>query len=267
MSHRQSICAFFLLVLSLPWSLVAQASDVSLQDRPHTQVQGNAEVLVEPDHAVLRLALQHFSITRVDARTRNQAALAKLIDEGVELGIVRADFASTPSMVFPGRWQCAECPDSDKKTGYTAHATLTVTLRRLDALMDLVAAVTGDEAVLLQDVEYRTSALREHRDRARALAIKAAREKAVAFAAEIDQRIGKALSIVEEHESGDGFWSWSQWGYSCCGYYSHRGSYGAQSMSQNVVLEAAPGASAAEGAMAPGRIAVRARVNAMFELL
>jgi uncharacterized protein len=47
-------------------------------------------------------------------------------------------------------------------------------------------------------VEFRTSQIRKYKDQARALAIRAAREKAIALTAEIGQTIGKAHSIQEE---------------------------------------------------------------------
>ena len=262
---RNLIVAMFLAA-----ALPAAADELAVRERPTVEVQGEAEIQVEPDHATLRLAVQHFDGALLDARRRSQAAVEAVFAQAQTLGVSRADLASTPVMVFPSRWGCGTCSEAEQKTGHTARASITITLRKLGALMTLVEALSNDPAVQLEDVEYRTSALRQHRDQARTLAIRAAREKAAAFSGELDQQIGKALSISEQKPGEDGYWSWSQWGYSCCGYYSYRGAYGARDMSQNVIMQAdaAPGAGpGGDGPLAPGRIAVRARVAVVFELL
>lgn len=259
-----------LLLAMLPCGMaLAQDSTLGIAQRPNVAVQGDAEILVDPDYAVLRLSVQHFGTDVVGVRNQSQAAVTQLLADARALGIAAPDLASTPSMVFPGRWQCSNCSDAEKNGGQTAHTSVTITLRRIATLADLVARLSSDKSVLLQDVEYHTTALRQHRDRARALAIQAAREKAQALSGEIGQSIGKAMSISEQSASGDGYWSWSQWGYSCCGYYSSRGGWGSGAMSQNVSVAADPAAGGGTGGgpVAPGRIAVRASVSVTFELL
>jgi uncharacterized protein YggE len=49
----------------------------------------------------------------------------------------------------------------------------------------------------LSNVEFRDSKIRQHRDQARAMAIRAAQEKARLLAGQIGQSIGPAYSIVE----------------------------------------------------------------------
>ena len=176
----------------------AQESALGIAQRPNVGVQGDAEILVDPDYAVLRLSVQHFGTDVVGVRDQSQAAVMQLLADARALGIAAPDLASTPSMVFPGRWQCSNCSDAEKESGHTAHTSVTITLRRIATLADLVARLSSDKHVLLQDVEYHTTALRQHRDRARALAMQAAREKAQALSSEIGQTIGKALSIAEQ---------------------------------------------------------------------
>lgn len=53
----------------------------------------------------------------------------------------------------------------------------------------------------VNSVKFETSKLRENKDKARDLAMKATREKAVAMTASIGQTIGKAVKIVEENVS------------------------------------------------------------------
>ena len=85
------------------------------------------------------------------------------------------------------------------------------------------------------------------------MAIKAAREKAVALASELGQKIGRAYKI---YESGGG-WS-SPYG---SGWYNNYG----RSMMQNATQEAG-GSSSAEGTIALGQIRVTASVSVGFLL-
>ena len=109
-------------------------------------------------------------------------------------------------------------------------------------------------ATYIHGVDFRTTELRKYRDQARALAIKAAREKAEALARELGQQVGAPLHINEE-QSGWYSWYGSWWG----------GRYG-NVATQNVVQNAGGQAWGGEGTIAPGQISVTARVAVEFEL-
>ncbi len=57
----------------------------------------------------------------------------------------------------------------------------------------------------VDSVKFQTSKLRELKDKARELAMKAAFEKATAMSGAIGQKIGKAISIVEVSNVNRGF--------------------------------------------------------------
>lgn len=243
------------------------ADELGVAERPHLSVSGDAEVKIEPDFAIFRIALIHHGRDLVGTRRANQAATTALLDLARRRGVQAMDLSTTPSMAFPGRWQCSTCSEADQKTGYTARTEATLTLRRMADIGDFATEVSADPNVQLQDVEYHTSQLRTYRDQARALAIRAAREKAEALSKELGQSIGKAMTISEDPAPGMSYWSWSHWGYACCGYYSSYGRYGNQGMVQNVSMVAPSGGNSVnDGALAPGSISVKARVNVTFEL-
>ena len=102
-------------------------------------------------------------------------------------------------------------------------------------------------------VQFRTTELRKYRDEARALAIKAAREKAIALTEELGQQVGEPHSI---HEDRSEWWSW---------YGAWWGSRWGGGAAQNVIQNAGGGSFSTEGGMAPGQISVSARVTVSFE--
>jgi uncharacterized protein YggE len=106
-------------------------------------------------------------------------------------------------------------------------------------------------------IRFLTTRLREHRDEARKLAVRAALEKARLLAEGLGARVGKARSITEATDWwGSSYSSW--WG---------RWSAASQNVSVNSNAFAVAGPSSSdETSLAPGRISVTARVEVTFDL-
>ena len=134
--------------------------------------------------------------------------------------------------------------------GYRVRRGITVTLRDLDAFDALLRDAVAAGATYVHGVDFQTTALRRHRDEARLLAVRAAREKAEALAAELGQTVGVPLSVSER---GQGWFS---------GYGAGWGARFSAGPSQNVSVSAGE-----TGPAAPGRIAIRASVDVTFALV
>ena len=85
------------------------------------------------------------------------------------------------------------------------------------------------------------------------LAIRAAREKAVALTQELGQEVGQPHDIREDQ---------SEW------WSSYNSWWGASvgSITQNVIRESGGASAGTDGAIAPGQISVTARVTVSFEM-
>ena len=81
--------------------------------------------------------------------------------------------------------------------GYEVSKTVTVRLTDITRFEEFFAEVLKTGLSEVNSVKFETSKLREHKDRARELAVKAAKEKAGAMAAALGQSIGKAIKITE----------------------------------------------------------------------
>ena len=103
-------------------------------------------------------------------------------------------------------------------------------------------------ATNVQGIQFRTTEIRKHKDQARAMAVKAAKEKAVAVAGELGQKIGKPYTIKEEEISNyDNRYSNSNVNFNDSGNYG-------QSVEQG------------DGTIALGQISVKAKFTVSFEL-
>ena len=143
----------------------------------------------------------------------------------------------------------------DRFLGYFVRKNIVITLRNLSEFESLLTGMLEAGVNHVQGIEFRTTELRKHRDRARVLALHAAREKAEAMATELGGKIGSPRNITEQHNQ---WWS---------GYGGWWGARRHRAMSQNVMQTAGGGMSGGGSpTLAPGQIAVTARVSVSFEL-
>jgi uncharacterized protein YggE len=139
--------------------------------------------------------------------------------------------------------------------GYWVQKTLSITLRELGKFDGLLSDAISAGANYVHGIEFRTTELRKYRDQARAQAIRAAREKAVALTEELGVKLGAAQNISEQP---------THWWSSYSRYDRWRGernSYAVQNVMQSVG-EGGP----VEGTMAPGQILVTAQVSVVFAI-
>ena len=214
-------------------------------DKPDTRlitVAGEAEVKVAPDEVVFDVTVQTIHKDLRMAKNQNDDRLKKLIDLTRKYQILAADVQTDYIRLEP-RYRGND--ESRLFIGYSVRKDLLFTLRDVSQAEPLLSELMESGISRINGVRFQTSQLRKFRDQARALAIKAAQEKAIALSAEIGQRIGKAYSIEEEVASRtEGFQN---------------------SFANNSVM-VSDDARDSEGTLALGQIKVTARVTVKFEL-
>lgn len=215
-------------------------------------VTGDAEVRVVPDEVILTLGVQTWDKNLDVAKRQNDEIVRGVLALAEEYGIspehVQTDYVSIEPRYRNGYYEPSDF------IGYFVNKTIVVTLRDLDRFEDLLASSLEAGVNYVHGIQFRTTELRKYRDEARALAIRAAREKAEAMAGELGQEVGEPRQITEEQS---GWWS---------GYNSWWGSRWGSGMAQNVIQEMGTGGMPADGSLAPGQINVNARVSVTFEI-
>ena len=136
-----------------------------------------------------------------------------------------------------------------KIVGYWTENAVVVTLREVDQLSDVLAAALEAGATTVDDLTFTTTRLRELRDEARSLAVKAAMEKAHALAGAANVSVGQVQAIGEN--------SWSTY----YGLWTSRGQLA--NLQQNVMQAAsAPNAPQLDdGEFSLGQMVVQAQVE------
>jgi uncharacterized protein len=172
---------------------------ISAQDHPAAKavrVFGTAEVKVAPDRAVVELGVQKQDPNAGAAKRAADAAARKVLAALHANGVDEKDVQTT----YLSLQQQSYTRKGVRISYFVAEETMSITVRdlaKLDALLDTLIQAGGNR---IDGISYETSDMRKYRDQARDLAVKAAREKALALAQALGQEIGKAHSIEEVPE-------------------------------------------------------------------
>ncbi len=218
------------------------------QPAPRTvTVSGEAEVKVVPDEVILTLGVETWGKDVGAAKEENDKIVQRILALATKHGIEPQHIQTNYISVEPRYYDQYE---KSKFIGFIVRKTIVVTLRNISKFEDFLTSVLEAGANYVHGVEFRTTELRKYRDEARALAIKAAQEKAIALAGELGQKVGEPLMIRE-----DKWWAW------------HNGGWGARwSTSSQVSQSVREGFLSTESTVALGQISVGAKVTIEFEL-
>lgn len=171
------------------------------QDTPNralVTVSGHAEIMVVPDEVVFNLRVGTQDKDLLNALKRNDEVVKKV------LALTRS-YQIPPELVKTDHISLDERYSDEEATrkpsvflGYSVTKKMAIVLRDVTKAERLLADIFTSGVTRIEDVTFRTTESRKFMDQARAMAIKAAQEKASAFAREIGQTIGKAYSIEED---------------------------------------------------------------------
>lgn len=175
---------------------------------PLITVSGQAELRVQPDEAVVDLEVERLDKDIDVARRQADDSVAQILALARRYGVpaqnVKTDFI-TVGMKYTTDLLDGDDEDAKKVkrefVGYEVSKSVNIRLTDLSRFEVFFAEVLKAGVSKVEGVTFYTSQLRKYRDQARAAAIRAAREKAVALTAEVGQTIGKAYKIEEDAPS------------------------------------------------------------------
>jgi len=213
-------------------------------------VTGDAAVKVAPDRVAVGLGVESREKDIETASVQNAAAVKHVIAAirglGVDASDIQTDFFHV-DITYTGNMGTVV-------DYYRVTKEIQVELKDISKFENLLNAAIHAGANHVYGIEFSTSELRKYRDQARALAAKAAIEKAndLAVAAGLEV-VGKPVAVSSYSYGGGAAYS------HCCGYY------GGGNYAQNVI-QTVPGSDGAEGSVALGKISVTATVTMTFQI-
>jgi uncharacterized protein len=224
--------------------LMCSASAVA-DDKPDPRlitVTGEAEVKVAPDEVVFDITVQTINKDLKLAKSQTDERLKKVLELTRKYKIAPQD-VQTDYIKLDPRYRGND--ESRLFLGYAVRKDMVFTLRDVSQAEGLLSEIMEAGISRINSIRFQTSQLRKYRDQARAMAIKAAQEKAIDLTAVIGQKIGKAYSIEEEAPQRGNAYS---------------------NFTQNAISTVSSSSDDSEGTLSLGMIAISARVTVKFEL-
>ena len=239
----------FFFAFVLPILLVMPAfSQQPSQTPPTISVTGSAEVKVAPDEVYLRVAIDTRHENLAEAKRQNDErvskALAFLKTSGINSKDVQTDFVSIEPTYDNDLSQT-------KPVIFVARKSIEVKVTNVSSFEGLLTGLLTNGVNHVNGIEFRTSELRKHRDAARAMAVRAAREKADALAAELGIKRGKVYSVNASE--------WGGWLNGSANYFG-----GNNAAFQNGVQDLGGASGSADTPLSVGQISISASVNVSF---
>jgi|SRR3974390_151616 len=220
-------------------------------------ITGDADVKVVPDRVTVTLGVETRTKDLPSATSQTDAAVERVIAVAHHLGVDPSDLQT--DFIHVGLSYNSNSPTVIDF--YTATKAIQVVLKDTSKFEPLLKESLKAGANYIYGVEFSTSELRKYRDQARALAVKAAIEKAQDLAKAGGFTVSPKPLSVTSYSYGGG----SSYGL-CCGWSPYYG-YQSSQMSQNVVQNVASGGgSSSPGSVALGKINVTAAVTMTFQI-
>ena len=197
------------ILLCSAFSLSAQEID----KLPVITVSGTAEVQVAPDEAVFSIDVTKTNKDLQAAKRLNDESVGKILELTRRFSILPQNVQTTQIAVdmkyesirdAKTRIYSDDGDEIGKRVfkGYEVSKSVTVRLIDLSRFEEFFAEVLQTGVSAVNSVKFETSKLRENKDKAREMAMKAAKEKATAMAAAVGQTVGRAIKITEGNVGG-----------------------------------------------------------------
>ena len=146
-------------------------------DRPLITVTGQAEIMVVPDEVDFALRVVTMDKALSPAMASNDEIVKSLFALARKYQIPPAQL-QTDRISVPQRFTDEEVTKKPPVfVGYTVTKNVGIILRDVNKADDLLADIVKAGVSYIQNVYFRTTQLRKHKDEARAQAIRAAQEK------------------------------------------------------------------------------------------
>jgi len=187
------VCAPIASCLLIVSAVVSQAQDCGPRPRL-ISVAGTAEINVAPDQVSLSLAVESHDKDLSVAKLQSDRRIKKVIAIARSEGVEQKDIATSALRMAPD-YSEEKVP---KFLGYEVSQALEITLRDISKYESLMTKLLGAGINRLNNIDFGLQQTRKYRDEARAKAIRAAKEKAAAMAAELGQTVGKPWEISEQ---------------------------------------------------------------------
>ena len=185
------------LIATLQILFIAIAA--SADDPRRVSVSGHAEIEVEPDIATVQMGIFVFDRDLLKAKQETDGKIANVLGAFKKLDVKSDDVRTTQLHVKP---KYKERDDNWLFVGYEITRSVTVTVRQMTQLNDILNKSIEAGANRVEDISLSTSKEREIKDQTLTQAIESAKRRATRLAEGFGAKLGKVVTIEAGREGG-----------------------------------------------------------------
>ncbi len=181
-----------ILILSLLFVTLSYSQEQ--KQVPSITVSGEGKVKIAPDQALITVSIETKGTKAEDVKKENDKKMDAILKFIKKTAIAKEDFQT----------QCVSLnPNFDyvkKKYNYAATQSVQILLRDLAKYDGLIEGLVDEGINRIDNVEFKSSKMKELQSDARKLAMKDAKSKAEDFVSVLGQKIGKAMLISDNSQ-------------------------------------------------------------------
>ena len=174
----------------------AQGTDNGPSDNKRTiSVSGSGSVRVKPDIATATLGISKSAPKLPEAKSATDSSIAQVKAAIKKAGVADDDIQTVQYQIYrvPANPQAGI-----RESSWKVVHMMNVRTKKPDTIAAIVDAAVAAGATDVQNISFSVDSLAKHREKARELAVQAAREKAQQLAALFKVGLGDVLSIAEQ---------------------------------------------------------------------
>lgn len=188
---------------------------VTADPYPRTvHVSSTGRVTVEADTAVIALTVETRGTTAKEAQTNNRDDVKKLTDILVSQGVAKGDIKNSYYTLYPEYDYNVPVPPTSGVypiKGYVASNNLNIEVKNLNKVSDILDEAVTLESVRVGGTSYKLTNKMDAEEKARDMAIRSAKSKALKLADLFKVTLGKIISINEySYDNGYAYYDTSQ---------------------------------------------------------
>ena len=188
---------FLALCLVLATTLSCHAADMNTPSPAVITVSGEGVVTAVPDMASVSVGVTTQAGDAAEAMAANNRAMASLVKTLDKFGIAETDRQSSGFSVYPRYDQPRDGRNTREITSYVVSNQLTIRVRDIDRLGELLSAVVASGSNQLGSLSFGNTDEADLLDEARTRAVANAQHKAALYAGAAGGKLGRVVSISE----------------------------------------------------------------------
>jgi hypothetical protein len=183
------------IILILALLFMAMSYSQEQKQVPIISVSGEGKVKVAPDQASISISIETKGTKADDVKKENDKKMDAILKFIKKSNIAKEDFQTQRVSLNPNY------DYEKKKYNYIATQSVQILLKDLTKYDELMEGMVNEGINRIDNVEFKSSKMKELQSDARKLAIKDAKAKAEDFVSVLGQTVGKALLISDNSQN------------------------------------------------------------------